>query len=443
MTDQPRPEPNDQDVASAGQAEPAAAADATAATEGSEDAVVTQTDESVAALASAVIASRTGEAEGESKSRWPIVLVTLATVLAIVSTVTTWVRTQALDTDEWVKLSDQLLDDENVQEALTVYLSDQLFASTDVTEAVQETIPEDLGFLAAPVAGALRGLATEAVGVLIKSDVFSDAWSAANRRAHETLVAILRDETGPNVSTADGEVTLDLRGIVIELGGNLGISEDTLENIPEDIGVVTIFQSDTLEQAQDVVRVLDFMSWFLFVIVVGLYALAVFLARGRRVTMTRNVGISLIVAGVLLLLFRSIAARLAVDAMVRKPSNEELAESVLTIATDLIRQMGWTGVLYGVLIVLVASLLGERRWAVAARRFLAPMTNGPAVAVVAGTIVLILVFLWWNPGGALSRAVTIITVSVLIAIAVYALRRQTMREFPEMTFGDAVAAVKS
>lgn len=434
MTDSSEPDSDEQPTAAAEEGESVAATDPNAGTEGAED---------NAALVSAVIASRTGEAEDDKKSVWPMVLVTLATVLALVSTVTTWVKTQALDTDEWVKVSDELLANEDVQEALTVYLSDQLFASTDVTEALQDTIPEDLGFLATPIAGALRSLATEAVGAFIGSDIFSDAWSAANRTAHETLVAILRDDAGANVSTAEGTVTLDLRGIVIELGQNLGISEDTLEKIPEDIGQVTIFESDTLEQAQGIVQVLDFLSWFLFLVVVGLYVLAVWLARGRRVHMTRNVGISLIVAGVLLLLFRSIASRFAVDSMVAKPSQEDLAESVLFIATGLIREMAWTGVLYGVLIVLVTMLLGEHRWAVAVRRFVAPATNGPAIAVVAGTVVLILLFLWWSPGGSLDRAVTVITVSALIAVAVYALRRQTMREFPDMTFGDAVDAVKT
>jgi hypothetical protein len=435
VTDQPQPDPNDQTADTApGEAALAEAADVTAAAEAAEDADVAEFD---------AAAAQTAEDDTEHNSVWPTVLVVLATVLALISAVTTWVRTQALDTDEWVKVSDELLADEEVQAALTTYLSDQLFASTDITEAVQETIPDDLGFLAAPAASALRGLATQAVGALIQSDVFSEAWSAANRTAHETLVAILRDDTGPNVSTADGAVTLDLRGIVIDLGENLGIDKDTLEKIPEDIGVVTIFESDTLEQAQGIVQVLDFMSWFLFVVVVGLYALAVYLARGRRVTMTRNVGLSLIIAGVLLLLFRSIAARFAVDAMVAKPSQEDLAESVLAIATGLIRELAWTGVLYGVLIVLVAMLLGTHRWAIAARRFVAPITNSSPIAVVVGTIVLILIFLWWSPGGSLDRAVSVITVSALIAIAVYALRRQTMREFPGMTFGNAFEATKS
>ena len=77
----------------------------------------------------------------------------------------------------------------------------------------------------------------------------------------------------------------------------------------------------------------DFLSWFLFLVVVGLYVLAVWLARGRRVHMTRNVGISLIVAGVLLLLFRSIASRFAVDSMVAKPSQDPRFD-VPTIGPD-------------------------------------------------------------------------------------------------------------
>ena len=45
---------------------------------------------------------------------------------------TTWVRTQALDTDQWVSVSSDLLAEPEVTEALSVYITDQLFTQVDV-----------------------------------------------------------------------------------------------------------------------------------------------------------------------------------------------------------------------------------------------------------------------------------------------------------------------
>ena len=58
-----------------------------------------------------------------------LVLATLVTFLAIFSI---WVNRQALNTDNWVDTSTNLLQDEAVQARLSNYLADQLFADVDV-----------------------------------------------------------------------------------------------------------------------------------------------------------------------------------------------------------------------------------------------------------------------------------------------------------------------
>ena len=353
--------------------------------------------------------------------RWlPALLVVLATILAVVSTMTTWARSQALDTDQWVEVSGELLNEPEIQDALAVYLSDQLFTTVDVAGELESLLPDDLSGLAGPLAGALRGPATDGIEQIISSSRFQSVWETANRVAHEAAVAILRDETRDSISTADGTIVLDLGTAVRNLGEQIGVPEAALDRLPDDVGQITVIQSDELSDVQNAVKVLDFTSWFLFIVVVLLYVAAVYLAVGRRRQMLRTVGIGLVLAGLSLLLIRTIGIRTSVETFVEDSTNKPLATLVAGVMTELLRQMAWTGIVYGVLIIGFATLLGPYRWAVAARRWVAGVADSTA-AIVGISVGAVLLLLWWSPGRAFDRWVTALVLVGMVLGAIAAL----------------------
>jgi hypothetical protein len=356
--------------------------------------------------------SPTPTADGRRRHGWvPTTLVVVATVVAILSAATTWVRTQALDTGEWVDASSEVLANSEVQAALATYLVDELYADNEVQNALESALPNDLEGLAGPLAGALRSPVTEGVERILNRPRIQQAWELANRRAHELLVAIVRDE--------GGAVVLDLRGMVETVGADIGLPQAVLDRIPDDVGKVTIFESDQLSNVQDAVRVMDFLSWFLFVVVVILYALAVFIAADRR-RVLRNVGIALAIGGVVLMALRTVAVRATVGAVVEIPANRPAAQFVGDVFTQLLKDMAWTAVILGLLIAGFAALLGSHRWAVAARQRLAD-TAHPG-AIIAGTgLVLLILLAWWGPGHVFERWVTGLTMVAMLIGAVVAL----------------------
>jgi hypothetical protein len=364
-----------------------------------------------------------------SKRHWlPVTLVAFATVIFVLTAVTTWVRTEALDTEEWVSVSSDLLDEPEVTEALATFITDRLFTQVDVAGELESLLPDNLSGLAGPVAGALRGTATDNIERFLASDQFAELWARANEVAHETLVGILRDETRFDAtSTADGNVTLDLGEVITNVGASIGIPQTALDRLPEDVGNVTLFESDELASVQRAVQVLDFLSWFLFLVVVALYALAVYLARDRRRQMLRTVGIGLLVGGVTVVLLRAVAINVGLDALVEDSANLPLATVVVGVATELLRQIGWSAIIYGVLIIAFAALLGDHRWAVAIRRTLARTST---TLVAGGVAAVLLVLLWWSPGRALDRWVTALTLVALLIGAGIALTQRIREEFP-------------
>jgi dolichol kinase len=348
-------------------------------------------------------------------------LVVLATLLAVVTTLTTWTRSQALDTDQWVEVSSDLLNEPQVQQALAIYLTDELYRSVDVTGELESVLPDNLSGLAGPLAGALRGPTTDGIEKIIASSAFQTVWQDANRVAHEAAVRILRDESNiDSISTSDGAIVLNLNTAVVNLGEAVGIPQSALDRLPADVGQITILQSNELSDAQNAVKVLDFTSWFLFVVVVAMYVVAVYLAVDRRRQMLRSVGIALIVGGVTLLLLRRVGIRVSVNRFVEDATNKPLAELVGSVLTELLRQLAWTGIVYGLLIIGFSVLIGPHRWAVAFRRWAAGVADSTA-ALVGISFGAVLLLLWWSPGRAFDRWTTAIVLVALVVGAVYTL----------------------
>ncbi|WP_394929303.1 hypothetical protein, partial [uncultured Ilumatobacter sp.] len=220
---------------------------------------------------------------GRRAPGWVIhALIVVATVLGVVSGLNVWVERQLLDTDQWVEVADELIADDEVRGLLAAYLVDELYESVDVAEELSARLPEDLDGLGGLLAAALREPATGGVDRLLNTDLVRGSWADVNETAHATLVRILRDDTGPAISTADGIVTLDLGELVKQVGKEFGLSLDVLDKLPEDVGMVTIVESDELGAAQDAVRLIETLNVVLFVVVVALYAAAVYLAGQRR-----------------------------------------------------------------------------------------------------------------------------------------------------------------
>jgi hypothetical protein len=86
-------------------------------------------------------------------------------------------------------------------------------------------------------------------------------------------------------------------------------------------------------------------------------------------------------------------------------------------------------VVYGALVLLATVLAGPNRPAVAIRRWLAPSFRHHPIVVWATALALFL--LAWGPAAGNRALLGVALLAATAAIAIEALRRQTLREFPE------------
>jgi hypothetical protein len=358
------------------------------------------------------------------------VLIVLATIIAIVSALTVWVKRQAGEEDAWVNTSAALLENDQVRGALSVFLVNQLYSNVDVQAALEQRLPANAKALAAPLAGALRQLAVRSADQLLQRPRVIALWKAANRTAHRRLIAVIRGKA-KNLKAQDGNVVLDLRGVVEQLAQEYGVGQRALAQLPPDAGQIVIMQADQLDSIQKLARWIRALSIFIAIAVFVLYALAVYLARGRRRETLRAVGISLVIAGVVVLGVRRLVENRVIETLVKDPFNEPPVKQVWLIGSSLLSDVAWAGIGYGLVLIAAAWLAGPTRIATWIRRRLAPtFRDQPFLPFLVVGVLYVLVLLW-GPTRAQREWIPILVFAVLLAFATEAFRRLTVREFPD------------
>jgi hypothetical protein len=372
-----------------------------------------------------------------SKKRGVLVwcLFGLATILLLVSSLTVWAKRQLLNDQAWADSSAQLLANDEVRGAIAQKLSDGLFQRVDVEAQLRERLPARSQGAAPALAAALQNtVGPAAADRLLQRPRVQALWENANKRAHAAVIRVLEGKDlgrNGNISTANGEVTLDLRPAITRLATRLGVEEKLKANADPNAGQLVIMKSSQLDAAQTAVKTLKFLSSLLLIAVVALYALAIYLAHGRRRLLVGATGASLVFVGLVIAALRRFLGDAIVDALVKTEANKHPVSVIWAIETSVLRDIAVILVVYGALVLLATALAGPNRPAVAFRRWLAPSFRHHPIVVWVTALFLFLILLAWGPTAGDRRLLGVAILAATAAVAIEALRRQTLREFPE------------
>jgi hypothetical protein len=354
-------------------------------------------------------------------------LIALAALFLVVGSLTVWVKREVLDTDEWVKASGEMLQNDDIRQALSVSLVDTLFTKGDLQGRLEDRLPADLEWLAEPIVGQARARAVPAANELLQASRTQVIWEDINRRVHTTLVAVLEGEpTSGLVTTDEGQVVLDLQPLVDELADQLGL--DALQE--RDAATFVLMTSDDLKAAQQTVRAVKVLSVLIGLVVIGLLALALYLARGFRRQTLRAIGFTLILVGILLFVARRLLGE-AIIAELTSEATEPAGIATWLIATSLLADVATLLVAYGIIALLGAVLAGPTRAAVWIRRRLAPTFRHRPLIVYGFVVLVFLLLLLFGPAVDARRLIGAAVFGLLLWYGVRELGKQTMREFPE------------
>ena len=348
------------------------------------------------------------------------VLIAVTALALVASVIGLWGATTTLNTNRWVSTVAPLPKDPAVATAISQYTTDQLFGSLDVDQRLRDALPPRADFIVGPLVGQLHDAIEKTVNRVLQSDRFQPVWIELNRRAHEQAMAIINGTSTVVQAQADN-VRIDLLPLINQVlqllsdqlptlfGKKLTLPdissgaippnlrsrvEDALGvSLPANFAQFTIYDAGKLKVVQQ--TVVTFKRG-LVALVAGtllLLVLALLISPRRRRTVLQ-LGLWLVIAAV------AVTATLrAVRGQVLQQIPEGVyrdgAAAAISIVTGVLRTRGVQLIWLGVLLALIAYLVGPGRipvwlrqhvvlWARAAGRwtrqgYRAVASRGPAL----------------------------------------------------------------
>ena len=157
-------------------------------------------------------------------------LVVFASVVLLVSMIANWVQTEVLGTDQWSNQTEKILQNQDVQQQLSVFAVDQLYANIDVQAQIEQKLPSQVQPFAAPITAATRQLANNVAEKALASPHVQALVSTAAGRAQQAFIKLVENK-GQFVSSAGGVVTFEYGSVVADLASRVGVDPATIANI--------------------------------------------------------------------------------------------------------------------------------------------------------------------------------------------------------------------
>jgi hypothetical protein len=228
-----------------------------------------------------------------------------------------------------------------------------------------------------------------------------------------------------------GAVVLDLRPMLGEVAEKVGAPSSIVEKIPTNVARIKIVNSSELKTMQNAVNLLRSLAVVLPLIVFALFALAVYLARGRRRQTLIAVGAAFIAVGLIVVVARGIIGHKVVDSLATTEAVRPAAQEAWSIGTSVLADVAWSTVLIGIPLILAGLLAGPTRIAIDIRRRLAPYLRDRADLTFGAMGLLLLLLFAWGPIPATRTLTGILIIIVLFILGTVMLRRLTANEFPD------------
>jgi hypothetical protein len=355
-------------------------------------------------------------------------IIVVATVITILGMIEVWANRLVLNPNNWAETSAQLLQNDTIRAAAAGYLVDQLYSNVNVQGVVQSALPQPFKRLSGPVSGALRGAAGQVVNLALTRPKLVALWREANRAADQTLVGVIEGHKGV-VDATHGVVKLDLATLLNQIAARLGLPKNVASKLPPSVAQLVVVRSKQLDVVQSVGRAFQGLAILFSVLAVALYALAVILARGFRRRALMHTGASIVFAGVLVFLVRTLLVNHLANAVVADASLRPAVTATLGVVTQLLSEMAGAAVLIGLVLMLAAWVAGPGREAVAIRRFIAPTFREHPVRAYAVVIAILALIFIWQPIPATGNWYGILIFTVLALVGTEVLRRQMATEF--------------
>jgi hypothetical protein len=312
------------------------------------------------------------------RSLLAVLLIVFGCVLAPVAGVSVWVHNQVSNTDRFVRTMSPLVDDPDVQNALTNRLTATVFQYVDVqgiaddavtalgNQGLPPQVTDRLSTLTPTLTSAVTGFVHGKIAELVASPQFASVWNQAITTAHNQMNAVLSGDSKGIVIKGD-TVYLDLAPFIDLAKQRLSAAGLTAVNlVPEVHPTVALAKADTLVRAQSAYSALNTVARVLPWTVLLLLVVGVYLARNRyRALVGAGLGLalSMVVLAAGLLVARSLlVGEVPTAAAPATASGFDIVVAYLRLGLRTLLVLGLVLALAGYLGGRSESAMRVRRW---------------------------------------------------------------------------------
>ena len=191
-----------------------------------------------------------------------IVLIVLGCVLSPIAVVGVWAGNQVTDTGRYVATVQPLIDNPAIQNVLTDKITNEITSQLNLTGLINQAtaqlqtrglprISTLLTTFGPQITSAVTGFIHSTVHTVISSQAMAKAWVQVNTVAHQAVVKLLSGQGGGTLTSANGQITLNLGPLIAVVKQDLVARGFGLaSNIPNVNPTVALFQAKDLGKAR-------------------------------------------------------------------------------------------------------------------------------------------------------------------------------------------------
>lgn len=283
-------------------------------------------------------------------------LLTLATLAAILGAGARWIDRQLLDPGHWAHTSERFVRDPPVRRAIARFSVRRALGS-GIDSAIDRALP---GVVADHVTETLHGVADTTAKALLRSRAGRRVWRDANRQA---VAHLNRAVDHPRRNEG---LVLDLTPLLRELMRSIegssvaqaipGSSEVLSLGTP-DAGRLVLLTPAQIANLRPAIRTVRLLSWALPALALALFLLSLLIASGWRTVALSAIGYRLLIAGGIVLVARVLLRSVVADALVGSGVDRAGIRAAWMIGTTTLRTEGVWLLIAGAVVTVGSWLL--------------------------------------------------------------------------------------
>lgn len=290
----------------------------------------------------------------QHRSKWRSFFAFLFAVIAVISialfNVAYWSNNTITNTDQFVSTVQPLIKDPAVQKAIQTEVTTKLFSQIDLEAELKAALPENVQFIAQPLASQVQSFTYTKIGEALNSEKAEQVWTNVLTNGHTQIMAYIQNPDN------DGKVTVN--DLYTYASGQLKNSDVGFllnKQLPNSVGTITLANVEGVPKARLVLQKLRHLTEALLAVSIVSVVLAILMSYKRR---NMIIGISLATFVVMIITNQIYIMLRHAIAQQTLPQYSAAATSIVTIITKpLIEQTRGAAALIaaGILIAIVTS----------------------------------------------------------------------------------------